>query len=1361
MKKKLFLIAFLAMCVGGKAFAQASNADITVALDGSGDYTSIQAAIEAVPDNSATRTVIYIKNGTYDDEKLIVRSSKKNVTMIGESRTGTIISYHIYDCSAGKCPESDAAQWPADVIRTSATLTIQGDGFKGENLTVQNTAGPVGQAQALTIQSDKVIFLNCDIKGYQDTIYFWNNGKRGYFQNCLIVGRTDYIYGGGIDFFYQCEIRSWGGGWITAPSTQQSQDYGFVFYDCDVTYASNSPRSGDDGASIALGRPWHNYPKVTWIYCNMTSSINPAGWPTTWNMDYAATSSDLELYEYQNTGGGANMSNRANWAGVRALNSSEAPLYERAAVLAGNDNWDPLNEVLIDPYTTVEAEGFTDQSGVYTEESGEGGLNVGYIENGDWISFSNVDFKNGAQSFLARAATTATGNISIHIDSPTGTEIGNCTITSSGGWQTYSNFTSSVSSVSGIHDLFLVFEGGSGYLFNLNYISFTEANAAGAELIKHGAGSSSQVVDVNEAISSFYYNWENATTVTVTGLPQGINATIDNSAQAVYFSGAPTQSGTFQYTINTVGGSPNASKSGTITVNQVTAPETDAPAFPGAEGFGRYTTGGRGGQVIYVTNLNDSGPGSLRAAVQASGPRIVMFKVSGIISLQSNLSINNGDITIAGQTAPGDGICLKNYSVSVGADNVIIRFLRFRMGDDAENEGDALGGRYNERVIIDHCSMSWSTDECASFYHNKDFTMQWCIISESLRVSVHGKGTHGYGGIWGGENASFHHNLLAHHDSRNPRFSGSRFSGTPEVEKADMRNNVFYNWGGNSGYGAEGGSYNIVNNYYKPGPATRSGVRDRIFSPNPDDGSNQNDAGVWGMFYVNGNYMNGSSTVSNDNWQGIDPNPSSKSKSELRSNSAYSFGEITTHSASGAYTAVLAYAGASNDRDAIDARIVNETTNGTYTYNGSNGSSNGLIDTQSDVGGWPAYNSSSAPTDSDGDGMPDSWENSRGLNSNNASDGSAYTLSSVYTNVEVYINGLIASIITAQNANGTPNYTDPDGGGGGCTPTAITPYIQINGGSWSAGNSAVISAGATVKFGPQPTQGGSWSWSGPNGFNAGGREMELTNIQPAQMGNYVATYANSCGAQSTQIFTITIESVITEIAIQENQTGFCLVEGSIDNNNAGFQGDGFANTTNASGAGIEWSIAIPYSGSYTLRWRYANGSTEARAGNIMVDGNTVASAAFNSTEAWTSWSENSSSYVTISLSAGTHRVRLEATTAAGLANIDKMEVEGVNPQPASCSNSAFLIAARSAADNIEQLQLKVYPNPLTAGTLLNIQIPDSGEQLSIIDMKGRIVFERQLEGEKALSLNLNLNSGLYLVKITSVKGSYTSKLQVK
>ncbi|MBN1927888.1 MAG: hypothetical protein JW798_18795 [Prolixibacteraceae bacterium] len=352
--------------------ANALDADIIVALDGSGDFIKIQDAINSVPSNQSTRrTVIFIKNGVYNTEKLIVPYDKKNVTLIGESRDQTIISYHIYDCSnaesGNKCPAEDAALWTGDNIRTSATLTIAGDGFRAENLTIRNTAGPVGQALAITVTGDKIAFVNCNLLGYQDTVYLWTAGQRTYFENCMILGRTDFIYGGGIGFFESCEIRSYGGGYITAPSTAQDQPYGFVFNNCELTYSTGSPRNGDDGNLVRFGRPWHNYPKVAWLNCWMTEMIHPQGWGDTWNMSYAATSPDLHLYEYNNTGPGADMSGRAAWVGLREITDEEAENYTAAKVLNATDGWAPYEEAPL--ANTYVWDGGGANKGWYTQEN--------------------------------------------------------------------------------------------------------------------------------------------------------------------------------------------------------------------------------------------------------------------------------------------------------------------------------------------------------------------------------------------------------------------------------------------------------------------------------------------------------------------------------------------------------------------------------------------------------------------------------------------------------------------------------------------------------------------------------------------------------------------------------------------------------------------------------------------------------------------------------------------------------------------------------------------------------------------------------------------------------------------------------
>lgn len=430
------------------------------------------------------------------------------------------------------------------------------------------------------------------------------------------------------------------------------------------------------------------------------------------------------------------------------------------------------------------------------------------------------------------------------------------------------------------------------------------------------------------------------------------------------------------------------------------------PAFPGAEGYGRFTTGGRGGRVIEVTHLNDSGSGSLRAAIDAGGVRTVVFRVSGTIRLKSRLTISNGDITIAGQTAPGDGICIADYDVSISASNVIIRYLRFRLGDIYQLEADAISGRYQRNIIIDHCSMSWSIDETASFYDNENFTMQWCLISESLYDSYHSKGAHGYGGIWGGKGASFHHNLLAHHSSRNPRFCGSRYSARPDLEKIDHRNNVIYNWGGNSCYGAEGGSYNLVNNYYKAGPATGS-TDDRIIDPDPDDGSNAQEAGVWGIFYVNRNFVDGYPEITADNWNGGVQEVSANQIDDIRVDEPFPFAPVLTHTAENAYLVVLEDVGASlPTRDSVDLRIIEEVRTGTTTYGGTWGAGEGIIDSQDEVGGWPTLNSLPAPADNDKDGMADDWEVAHGLDTTDAEDRNGDFNGDGYTNLEKYLSFL-------------------------------------------------------------------------------------------------------------------------------------------------------------------------------------------------------------------------------------------------------------------------------------------------------------------------------------------------------------------
>jgi len=447
-------------------------------------------------------------------------------------------------------------------------------------------------------------------------------------------------------------------------------------------------------------------------------------------------------------------------------------------------------------------------------------------------------------------------------------------------------------------------------------------------------------------------------------------------------------------------------------------------AFPGAEGFGRLATGGRGGKVIEVTTLNDAGPGSFREAFnQYPGePITIVFRVGGIIELKSTLKPARSNVTVAGQTAPGDGICLKNYTFKLHGNNLIVRYIRSRPGNTS---GANVAGVYGlnmencKNFIVDHCSMSWSIEEVATFYDNKYSTVQWCLISESLNSSFNGKGDHGYAGVWGGQYASYHHNLIAHHHSRAIRFNGSRAHDTTAV--VDYRNNVIYNWGDmNAAYGNEvnikGGSaqLNMVNNYFKGGPATPAARAAVIFDVTQAYDAANPEKPV-GTVYATGNYDVGYPAVTADNWVGIllhhYPATAANFARFKQVAPTPNLAPITTETAEAAYRAVLAGAGATVPvRDAVDARIVQETRTGTATGSSPGGSATyglrqGIIDSQTEVGGWPAYKSGPAPTDTDHDGMPDAWEKAHKLNPNNDADRNGTTASG-YTQLEEYLNSL-------------------------------------------------------------------------------------------------------------------------------------------------------------------------------------------------------------------------------------------------------------------------------------------------------------------------------------------------------------------
>lgn len=457
-------------------------------------------------------------------------------------------------------------------------------------------------------------------------------------------------------------------------------------------------------------------------------------------------------------------------------------------------------------------------------------------------------------------------------------------------------------------------------------------------------------------------------------------------------------------------------------------PQAKIPAFPGAEGGGAYSFGGRGGKVYVVTSLEDRGPGTFREACEKGGARIIVFNVAGIIHLKSPVNIRAPYITIEGQTAPGDGVCIAGESVLIDTHDVIIRFMRFRRGaTDVTRRDDALGGNPVGNIILDHVSGSWGLDENISIYRHvydrtgKDeklpavnITIQNTIFSEGLD-----RYNHAFGSTIGGLNSTFMRNLWANNIARNPSVGMYGDFG--------FVNNVIFNWWNRSVDGGDNNSlYNFINNYYKPGPITPKDkpIAYRILKP--EAGRSHKENPVYGKAYVNGNIVEGNEKVTKDNWAGgvqIEDMPDAGNYMDLiRVNNPFPIAKITTLSAAKAYDYVLANAGAFLPRrDAVDKRIIEDVRTGVITYDHNakpyagdrflkrrlpaDSYKNGIISDISQVGGYPEY-SGTPYKDSDGDGMPDDYEVKHKLDPKNAADASVYCKNG-YTNIEVYLNSVV------------------------------------------------------------------------------------------------------------------------------------------------------------------------------------------------------------------------------------------------------------------------------------------------------------------------------------------------------------------
>jgi pectate lyase len=440
-------------------------------------------------------------------------------------------------------------------------------------------------------------------------------------------------------------------------------------------------------------------------------------------------------------------------------------------------------------------------------------------------------------------------------------------------------------------------------------------------------------------------------------------------------------------------------------------PQATIPAFPGAWGGGMYSFGGRGGKVYSVTSLEDSGPGTLREACNAIGPRVVVFNVAGTIQLKNRIRIRSPYITIAGQTAPGDGVCVRGATVCIDTHDVVIRHLRFRRGEtNVANRDDSLGGNPVGNVILDHVSASWGLDENLSMYRHmfrpKDgamdlklptvnITIQWCISSEALDTY-----NHSLGSTIGGHNSTFHHNLWANNAGRNPSIGMDG--------DFNFVNNVVFNWRHRTVDGGDQKStYNIINNYFKPGPATPdSAVGYRVLRPDgrraPGDKTGPLE---WGKAHVSGNLVAGNEAVTKDNWDGgvqIEGGDPKVVGPKVRVEKPFPMAEVPVQTAAEAYDAVLKHVGATRPkRDAVDDRIIESVRKGTVP----DGTKQGIITDVKQVGGYPQYKGEPVK-DTDGDGMPDDWERRHGLDPNDPSDAAKDCNGDGYSNIEKYLNGL-------------------------------------------------------------------------------------------------------------------------------------------------------------------------------------------------------------------------------------------------------------------------------------------------------------------------------------------------------------------
>jgi pectin methylesterase-like acyl-CoA thioesterase/pectate lyase len=865
----------------------AGSTQLTVAADGSGDFATVQGAVDFVPANNNKRVVILVRKGTYT-EIVYVGSNKPFVTVRGEDRDLSVIQY------------ANNNNFNPTSTTTRAMFGVDAADFTLENITLRNTTPQGGsQAEAFRGNNNRIVLNRVSLYSFQDTLLLQGQSNQGGFvTDSYVEGDVDFVWGSGAVFFRNTEFKMLRTDAFYNQARNGSGRNGYVYVNCKFTRAAGisgaylnriDPDDFPFSQVVLINSQLDGVRADPWQFNNPSLAVNATNYP------------NIRMWEYNS----------------RDLNGNPVDVSQRAAISR--------------QLTAAEAVQWSDPAFVLGGWAPQTKLTAG-------VTLSNLA-QNYNGSPAAASVTTEPAGLPVTVtyngDPNPPTAIGTYTV------------------VATVNDP--------------NY----QGTAAGTLLVDR--------TPVSVLLSNLEQTFDGTPkAAAVSTSPAGpfVNVTYNGSATP------PSAVGTYSVvaTIN----DPNY-RGGTSATLTIYAPGTEPlRAFPGAEGAGANARGGRGGDVYHVTNLNDSGEGSLREGIRtATGPRTIVFDVAGTINLQTRLNINKSFLTIAGQTAPGDGVTVAGHSAVVSGNNVVIRYLRFRMGDlnCPAVQDDALWVDKTSDVIIDHVSASWSVDETLSVTESNRVSVQWSFITESMKNSCHEKGAHGYGSLirYGTGQVTYHHNLYAHHDSRNPRV-GDQIG-------LDFVNNVIYDWGGESTYSgpdSEGGPrVNYVGNYLVAGPMTASSKL-RAFSG----------GGAATTIYQSNNLLDGDKDGVRD---GVDNGWSMFINAYTKREPArFEFAQVNTHDAATAYELVLKTAGNSLRRDPVDERVAGEVRSETGRH----------INSQNEVGGYPVLNPGAALNDADNDGIPDQWESSHGLNPTDAADGRA-TAAGGYTNLELYLNDLV------------------------------------------------------------------------------------------------------------------------------------------------------------------------------------------------------------------------------------------------------------------------------------------------------------------------------------------------------------------